>query len=352
MRNIYILAVIGLFSLLGCAEGDKKKTTKREVVNQGETSTQLPEQRNNNSNDVTAGTTTPTAQGKTSPSKPSSTGGSSSTTSGGGSYSGGGGSGSSKFSNRSGNTGAKLSGQALIMKKRFATIPVKDIFKNTEDKPFKNDYTPPANLTSTENVKNVALIRNYHTPVQNQGTEGACSAFATSHASEVLIQKMFMSDHIRTNAFTLWNQYKEPNGNSALIAAREGNIKTLDASDNVTKEFKIKKHLHLFTTTDMMDQLDKGNPLIMATLTNVTWYTAYFNDGFMECRSDADSDQTGHLVAILGYALGSQWEGGGVWIIKNSWGQRFGDLGFGYLPFGCCEKVRCWVEAIQEVEQK
>ena len=41
----------------------------------------------------------------------------------------------------------------------------------------------------------------------------------------------------------------------------------------------------------------------------------------------------GHAVALVGYGRGSQFPGNGYFIYRNSWGENWGDHGYGYMPF-------------------
>ena len=45
-----------------------------------------------------------------------------------------------------------------------------------------------------------------------------------------------------------------------------------------------------------------------------------------------------HAVAAVGYHLDDQVEGGGYFIIKNSWTDQCGDHGYHYYPFAMCQR--------------
>ena len=42
----------------------------------------------------------------------------------------------------------------------------------------------------------------------------------------------------------------------------------------------------------------------------------------------------GHIVVLVGYEKGSQWEGGGRMEFRNSWGEHWGDRGYAWFSFG------------------
>jgi len=53
------------------------------------------------------------------------------------------------------------------------------------------------------------------------------------------------------------------------------------------------------------------------------------------CYEHAGSDPTDHTVLICGWD-DSMCGGDGAWLIKNSWGQDWGDNGFGWMKYGTC----------------
>jgi C1A family cysteine protease len=46
-----------------------------------------------------------------------------------------------------------------------------------------------------------------------------------------------------------------------------------------------------------------------------------------------DVVEDGHAVALVGYRSDSQFPGNGYFIYRNSWGETWGDHGYGYMPF-------------------
>jgi C1A family cysteine protease len=57
-------------------------------------------------------------------------------------------------------------------------------------------------------------------------------------------------------------------------------------------------------------------------------------------RSCEDPELGGmfHSVAIVGYADDHTLDTGGYWIVKNSWGDFWGDDGYGYVKYGVIER--------------
>lgn len=235
---------------------------------------------------------------------------------------------------------SELRGQALISMRRYGHNDPSNFIPEGGVKPFANDL--PANLVATEEtIKNLAML-NYHSPVRRQAEDGPCGAFAMSSAAENFLQRNYIGEHIETDPYNFWHEYQSRMPQELILAAQKDYyFKPLaETAGTFVHRAKLTDASYLFKTSQVKDAIDAGHPIVMATLTNKTWSSAKNNNGFMECRDDAHSGG-GHYVAILGYAINSKWEGGGVWVIKNSWGETFGDKGYGYLPFGCCEKVMC-----------
>lgn len=59
----------------------------------------------------------------------------------------------------------------------------------------------------------------------------------------------------------------------------------------------------------------------------------------------------GHSVVLVGYALHSQFPGGGYFIFRNSWGPTWGDRGHGYISFDYLRKNANDLVAYIPVEQ-
>ena len=76
----------------------------------------------------------------------------------------------------------------------------------------------------------------------------------------------------------------------------------------------------------MLDCLKKGQPILLGLVINDSWFTVG-RDGLIE---DVSMNQGGHAVLQAGRKIidGVQYA-----IIKNSWGRRFGDKGYCYVPW-------------------
>lgn len=197
-----------------------------------------------------------------------------------------------------------LRGQALITMRRYGHNDPKNFFSEESREAFSNDL--PAQLVAPgETIKSLAML-NYHSPVRDQVEDGPCGAYAMSAAAENFMQKHYIEEHIETNPHNFWKEYQS-RLNTELIYAAEKDyyFKTL-AQDGISflHSAKLEDSEFLFKTSQVMDAIDAGHPVVMGTLINNTWYSSASNanNGLIECRETEDSGG-GHFITILGYAI-------------------------------------------------
>ena len=107
------------------------------------------------------------------------------------------------------------------------------------------------------------------------------------------------------------------------------------------KQVFIKDWAYTEATQDQLNQainyLDQNTPLATGLLWPKNFKTQQIGGvDVMEVPSAAnkwDVVDDGHAVALVGYGRGSQFPGGGYFIFRNSWGENWGDHGYGYMPF-------------------
>jgi C1A family cysteine protease len=96
-----------------------------------------------------------------------------------------------------------------------------------------------------------------------------------------------------------------------------------------------------------ISSLDKGNPVYLATTVSRSMINC-------DRAINGDSSKTngGHALAILGYKIDPLVNGGGYFIVQNSWGSECGDKGFQYLSFKHCQRndTYCLFWEISSVE--
>ncbi|MGA2785788.1 MAG: C1 family peptidase, partial [Candidatus Bathyarchaeia archaeon] len=94
-------------------------------------------------------------------------------------------------------------------------------------------------------------------------------------------------------------------------------------------------------TQDQLNQavkfLDQNIPVAMGVLWPKNFKThAIGGVDLMEVPTAVnkwDVVEDGHAVALVGYRSDSQFPGNGYFIYRNSWGETWGDHGYGYMPF-------------------
>ena len=76
--------------------------------------------------------------------------------------------------------------------------------------------------------------------------------------------------------------------------------------------------------------LDSGRPIYFASDVDGSWNGASRGNAILSCQGANGA----HAYTIVGYDDSKQ-----KFIIKNSWGDYWGDQGYGYLPYGCIGRM-------------
>lgn len=178
-------------------------------------------------------------------------------------------------------------------------------------------------------------LRSQLMPIRDQENTSECVAFATSAMKEwqagqqINIHQYFSPEFIYDK--------RSNNTQDGMYPADAMNIvKTygcpLDASypfqgtavGDVTAQaanFKINSYALVSTAPDLKTALTTYGP---CTIT-----FPYYNDSMMFWRQNSgDSQQGGHCVLVAGFDDTQQW-----FIIRNSWGDGWGDHGYCYYPY-------------------
>ncbi len=112
---------------------------------------------------------------------------------------------------------------------------------------------------------------------------------------------------------------------------------------------KITEYEEYITSSNqnIKDYLHTYGPLLGTMNTHYDWYWPVEPVGSSETPEElvgsyelSDPGQTGwinHAVTVAGYHDDPAVEGGGYWIVKNSWGVLWGDDGYGYIRYGVLE---------------
>ena len=207
---------------------------------------------------------------------------------------------------------------------------------------------PPAPPASVD-WRNVGG-KNYVTPVEDQGTSGACAAFSTIAAFESCVQiaRGNPDPPIDLSEADLWYCFgpgKNPGANWWPTLALPGIVAgVVDeacypftdtpqacgrcASGVPTKAVGWKT---LKAVADMKQWLAQHGPVIAAIMLFQD-FVQYKSGVYAPVRGPSNQWVGSHCICVIGYD-----DARSAWIVKNSWGTaRWGTGGFGEIAYGAC----------------
>lgn len=235
-----------------------------------------------------------------------------------------------------------------------------------KDQPDVRDLTPqspevssvmPLKVTAPSSVD----LRKYCSPIRNQGELGSCTAHAGTSLIEFIENKL---DHKSIDASRLF-LYKvtralmgETGDSGATIRDTMKalvllgvppekywpyQIETFDLEPNailfaLAENYKAQKYYRLDMAggdgSGTLTNVKKNLANCMPVMFGFTVYTS-INDGpNITFPTRKDRVDGGHAVLAVGYddshAVGAE---KGALLIKNSWGENWGDKGYGWLPY-------------------
>lgn len=223
-------------------------------------------------------------------------------------------------------------------------------------KPLNHNYRDDNKSTSPQRpiLPLVIDLRTRTNPIQDQGPEGSCTAYATVAAMETWIHT-HTDLQLKLSEASLWSMYKKQSSHAAIkSAAGESSsyvsITTINGFPSVLENWRVILDLpttrfDLKGTQEVLEQVALKNPVVMATEVNQSFYDT--KDGWI--RTDGPSANKGHAFTVVGYRLFPDAPQQSYLIIRNSWGTKWGDHGYGYLPLAYCEKYKCIGHAITKV---
>ena len=204
---------------------------------------------------------------------------------------------------------------------------------------------------------NIVDLRSYCTPIEDQGNLGSCTGQAIASAIELLnkrngnykdISRLFIYYYERLFLGTvnydsgayirdgikvtykygaasehLWpyfiDRFKKPPSKEAIIDATKR---------KVTRYERVADH------AGCIDALNNGYPVTIG----FDVYSSFMrinNTGVMSYPKVGEAYLGGHAVLLVGYDLNKQ-----HYIVRNSWGTRWGDKGYFYMPFKVIQNSR------------
>ncbi len=230
-----------------------------------------------------------------------------------------------------------------------------------KEDPLQENYEPvPTKET------NIDLSHDF-TPVKNQGPVGACTTFAVTAVYEHILKKNDRADHDLSERFLYYNAREtddrlDKEGVSISTAIRsigdkgicseekwpysfdEYNTKPSDDAYQDAESRKIKKALNIVLTDNQDENRDalrsaiaEGYPVIIS-LNLFDAFDHIGSDGMVPVPSPGDSilqregsesrTSSPHAMVACGYDDKNQ-----VFLVRNSWGERFGKNGYCYIPY-------------------
>lgn len=233
-------------------------------------------------------------------------------------------------------------------------------FKDIEykEQPLDDKYVPSPDLK----IKKTVDLRDFFPPIKNQQSLGSCSSFATSAMYEAMMQINGIEDNnVMSPAFIFYhsNVLKgRPNGGSNFfdqlavlgqhgICYEELFPYTPDTSqwnpsaeaieDAKNHRVIAAKQIPLIDGADKAKVLSHNHELLTSALSegfpvgiSLKVYDNLGKDGaFILHPEDApDAKEDGwHAMVLAGYS-----EENDFYIVRNSWGEYFGDKGYCYIP--------------------
>lgn len=223
-------------------------------------------------------------------------------------------------------------------------------FHWTRDKLDKRDYLyRPSNNRTQQTVD----LRNYDTPIEDQGNLGSCTGHAVAGAIELLnnrnnirneISRLFIYYYERLLIGTVnydsgayirdgikaTNRWGAPLEqlwpyNISKFKAAPSSVAVNDAAKRKVTRYERATNFNL-----VIDALNNGFPVIVGFLVYSSFMSqAVARTGMMpNPNTKRETLLGGHAVLIVGYDNNTQ-----RFIVKNSWGTNWGDKGYFYMPY-------------------
>ena len=204
-------------------------------------------------------------------------------------------------------------------------------------------------------VQDAVDLRKYCTPVGDQGQTSRCSAFAWTHAAE-LVGNMKNGDTARLSPSFTMLEFQRMQGDAqdysyaysggdgttggpdpGRVLAEEGTCRQElwpdDRESPVTSErtliadaerHKLDATPQPIALEDIRKVLSAGCPVHVAMNTGPA-FANVGRDGIFNAAEPPSGRNGRHAMLIVGYT-------GNFYTLKNSWGENWGDKGYGYVP--------------------
>lgn len=221
-------------------------------------------------------------------------------------------------------------------------------------KPSKKDANDVAYHQKNISVPQSVDLREWDSPVEDQGMLGSCVANSITNSYELMqkkvdpskfkeLSKLFVYYHARYIENTVDSDYGVVYIKNALMAVKKFGVCSEDLwpyrINNYAKQpnpdcyadaydRRIPSYSPVNTLTDMLENLAEYKPIVIG----MSIYDSFMNlskiDPTIPMPKTTDVEVGGHAVTVLGYSIVDN-----TFLIKNSFGIDWGNNGYGLLPF-------------------
>lgn len=224
--------------------------------------------------------------------------------------------------------------------------------------PQRGEPVPPQPLPPAFDsvpVQDAVDLRKYCSPVGDQGQTSRCSAFAWTHTAELVANMktgeaprlsptfaMLEFQRMQGDAQDYAYAYSGGDGTSGgpdpgRVLAEEGTCRQELWPDDSERPLSSERNLatdaerhrldatpHPIALEDIRKALSAGCPVHVAMNTGPA-FANVGRDGLFNAAEPPSGRHGRHAMLIVGYA-------GNFYTLKNSWGEAWGDKGYGYVP--------------------
>ncbi len=213
-----------------------------------------------------------------------------------------------------------LTGGEWLLCERFAPLAV--VPDDAQSAVHDNwIHAPRFALQSGKRRGNFRFVRalSRHFRAKNQGRQPACTAYGTANSIEPQVQSDIDGQKI-------WQQQ----GRDMMLTSAIRTAKALYPQHNI-------QSTQLQNVSQIIQYLDQNQPVAASVPLGSGWYggqgnTASGVSNVVTCRAGGGR----HIISLQGYI---ESEGKLYFLIKNSWGPRWGDKGFAMLDWSTCGKL-------------
>lgn len=249
----------------------------------------------------------------------------------------------------------------------FGGVIYRPVVGESDADPFDEDYQPhPVTRASID-------LRQSFTPVKSQGSLGSCSAFAVTSVIEYMIRRLTGEIRNMSEAFLYYNareavgKQNENCGTSIYRIIKEAmtagicdeshhqydeNNFSAAPSDLAFAEAQkclVVKAMNVKVETEAIKSaIADGHPVVISARI----FDSFGSDraGFVRMPSPDEispREEFSHAMVICGYSDDYK-----VFVVRNSWGEDFGDGGYCYMPYRYAEEYLNYACIITELSLK